>query len=70
MEVLNRAYNGLRGFVDEFANSTTGSDTAPQKIGNRKAWYAEWDDNYIYDILNTNFARNLLRKLADSYTGR
>jgi len=70
MEVLNRAYNGLRGFVDEFANSTTGSDTAPRKMENRKAWYAEWDDNYVYDILNTNFARNLLRKLADSCYGR
>ena len=70
MEVLNRAYNGLRGFVDEFANSTTGSDTAPRKMENRKAWYAEWDDNYMGDLLNNYLTKSILRKIADSYYGK
>ncbi len=70
MEVLNKAYNGLRGFVNEFANSTTGSDTAPQKMENRKAWYAEWDDNYMGDLLNNYLTKSILRKIADSYYGK
>lgn len=70
MEVLSRAYNGLRGFVDEFANSTTSSDTAPRKMENRKAWYAEWDDNYMGDLLNNYLTKSILRKIADSYYGK
>lgn len=70
MEALNRAYNGLRGFVDEFANSTTGSNSAPRKMENRKAWYAEWDDNYMGDLLNNYLTKSILRKIADSYYGK
>lgn len=70
MEVLSRAYNGLRGFVDEFANSTTGSNSAPRKLENRKAWYAEWDDNYMGDLLDNYLTKSILRKIADSYYGK
>jgi Zn-dependent protease with chaperone function len=70
MEALSRAYNGLRGFVDEFANSTTGSNSAPRKMENRKAWYAEWDDNYMGDLLNNYLTKSILRKIADSYYGQ
>ena len=70
MEALNRAYNSLRGFVDHFANSTTGPDgTTPQKIENRGAWYAEWDDNYMGGLLDNPLTRSILRKVADSYYG-
>ncbi len=69
MKALSRAYNGLRGFVDEFANSTTGSNFAPRKIENRIAWYAEWDDNYMGDLLNNYLIKSLLRKIANSYYG-
>ena len=54
MEALSRAYNGLRNFVDEFANSSSGIDTAPRKLENREAWYAEWDDNYMGDFLSND----------------
>lgn len=70
MEIINRAYNGLRGFVDEFANSTTGSNSAPRKMENRKAWYAEWDDNYMGDLLNNYLTKSILRKIADTYYGK
>ena len=77
MEPLNRVYNGLRGFVDEFANSTTGSNSSPRKMEagwtkmeNRKAWYAEWDDNYMGDLLNNYLIKSILRKIADCYYGK
>lgn len=70
MEVLNRAYNELRGFVNEFANSTTGSDTDSRKMKNREAWYAEWEDNYMGDFLNNYLTKSILRKIADSYYGK
>ncbi|MBE6253944.1 MAG: hypothetical protein E7105_00265 [Prevotella sp.] len=70
MEALNRAYNELLSFVDDFANSTTGSSSSPQKMENRKAWYAEWDDNYIGDLLNSYLTKSILRKIADSYYGK
>ena len=69
MEALNRAYNGLRNFVDRFANSTTGIDTSPRPMENREAWYAEWDENYMGDLLINPLARSILRKVADSYYG-
>lgn len=70
MKVLNEAYNGISGFVDEFANSTTGTDNAPQKVENRKAWYAEWDDNYMGDFLDNYLTKLVLRKIADTYYGK
>ena len=70
MEALNKAYNGLCDFVEEFANSTTGSDTALHKKENRKAWYAEWDDNYMESLLNNYLTKNILRKIADFYYGK
>lgn len=70
MEALNRAYNGLRNLVDQFANSTTGPDsTTPLKKNNREAWYAEWDDNYMGGLLNNPLTKSILRKAADSYYG-
>lgn len=70
MDALNRAYNGLRDFVDGFANSTSGSDSSSRKMENRKAWYAEWDENYIGDFLDNYLTKSILRKIADSYYGK
>ena len=70
MELFDKAKKRLHGFVDHFANSTTGSDVTPQKIENRRAWYAEWDDNYLGDLLDNNLAKSILRKIADSYYGK
>lgn len=70
MKLLDKAYNELRDFVDQFANSTTGSDATPQKMENRRAWYAEWDDNYLGGLLDNNLAKSILRKIADSYYGK
>lgn len=68
MEALNRAYNGLRSFVDHFANSTTGPDSAiPPKPENREPWYAELDDNYMGGLLDNPLTKSILRKVADSY---
>ena len=58
----------MRSFVDHFANSTTGLDsTIPQKMENREAWYAEWDDNYMGGLLDNPLTRSILRKVADSF---
>lgn len=70
METLSRAYNGLRGFVDDFANSTTGGKSVTPKMKNRNAWYAEWDDNYMGDLLDNNLVKSILRKIADFYYGK
>ena len=70
MASLNKAYNGLRGFVSDFANSTTGSCGSSSKVENRKAWYAEWDDNYMGSLLDNYLVKTVLRKIADSYYGR
>ena len=71
MESLNRAYNGIRSFVDDFANSTTSSAPVPSKIvKNRDAWYAEWDDNYMGDFLDNKVTKAILRKIADTYYGK
>ena len=71
MESLNRAYNGIRSFVDDFANSTTSSAPVPsKKMKNRDAWYAEWDDNYMGDFLDNKLTKAILRKIADTYYGK
>lgn len=70
MELLDKAYNGLCDFVDQFANSTTGNDATPLRKENRRAWYAKWDENYLGDLLDNNFAKSILRKIADSYYGK
>ncbi len=71
MESLNRAYKGICSFVDDFANSTTGSNPIPpMKLENRDAWYAEWDDNYMGDFLDNKVTKAILRKIADTYYGK
>ena len=71
MESLNRAYNGIRSFVDDFANTTTSSTPFPsKKLENREAWYAEWDDNYMGGFLDHKLTKAILRKIADTYYGK
>lgn len=73
MESLNKAYNGIRSFVEDFANSTTGNRNGPvppEKEENREAWYAEWDDNYMGDFLDNKLTKAILRKIADTYYGK
>lgn len=60
----------MRDFVNDFANSTTNEDISSRKMGNRKAWYAEWDDNYMGNLLDSYLTKLTLRKIADSYYGR
>lgn len=67
MDALNKAYKGFLDFVDEFANSTTGTKDTPRKMENKKAWYAEWDDNYLGKFLNKSITKATLKKIADSY---
>lgn len=69
METLRRAYNNLQGFVDDFANSTTRiRPVTPQKV-NMEAWYAEWDDNYMGDLIDNKIVKKILRRIADHYYG-
>ncbi len=67
MEVLSKAYNGLRGLVRRLTNSPTAEEPLPPKKENREAWYAEWDDNYMDDWLDNYLSKAVLRKIADSY---
>lgn len=69
MEALSKTYNGLRRWVDQFANTTTDATGASPKVENRSAWYAEWDDNYLGDLLDNALSRSVLRRIADSYYG-
>ena len=34
------------------------------------AWYAEWEDNYMGDLLDNHLIKTILRKIADSYYGK
>lgn len=71
MKTLNKACHGFRGFVDDFANSTTSSKpVVPEKVENREAWYAEWDDNYLGDFLDNKLTKAILRRIADTYYGK
>lgn len=54
-------------FVDNFSNSSSHLDYSPKKKKNMKAWYAEWEDNYMGDFINNPVTRACLRKVADSY---
>lgn len=67
---LSTTYNRLRAFVDDFANSSSDSATALRKPENREAWYAEWDDNYMGDLLDNPLTKSILRRIADSYYGK
>lgn len=69
MDALSKKYNGLRRWVDQFANTTTDATGASPKVENRSAWYAEWDDNYLGDLLDNALSRSVLRRIADSYYG-
>ena len=70
MNSRNKAYNKIRKFVDEFANSSISSDSIPCVIENKNPWYAEWDENYMGALLNNYLIKKLLRKIADSYYGK
>lgn len=54
-------------FVDNFSNSSSHLDYSPKKKKNMKAWYAEWEDNYMGDFINNPVTRTCLRKVADRY---
>ena len=69
MSSLRDSYNRLRSFVDNFANSSTGDSDVPRVATNREAWYAEWDDNYLGDLLDNTLIRTILRHIADTYYG-
>lgn len=70
MEALRRVYNGVIGFVDEFANSTSHTDGSPRIRENASAWYAEWDNNYMGGFLNNALTKTCLRKIVDSFYGK
>lgn len=70
MEALRRVYNGVIGFVDEFANSTSHTDGSPRMRENASAWYAEWEDNYMGGFLNNALTKTCLRKIADNFYGK
>lgn len=70
MKAIDRAYKKVQKFVDEFANSSTDEVSVPKKIENRTAWYAEWDDNYLGNFLNSPITKAALRKIADKYYGK
>lgn len=69
MEALKRVYNGVIGFVDEFANSTSHISDTPPMRENAAAWYAEWDDNYMSGFLNNSITKTCIRKIADTFYG-
>ena len=70
MEAFDKAYRKVQKFVDDFANSSTDTDSVSKKIENKKAWYAEWDDNYFGKFLNKSITKITLRKIADKYYGK
>lgn len=57
----------MKEFVDNFSNSTTHQDYSPQPKENAPAWYAEWDDNYMGDLIENPITRQCLRTVADHY---
>lgn len=69
METIKRAYNEIRYYVDELANSTTWNNKVLPSSNNREAWYAEWDDKYMTGLLNNKVVKKALKKIADSYYG-
>lgn len=68
MSTISDSYNRFRAFIDDFANSSTSSVTITScQAVNREAWYAEWDDNYMGDLIGNNLVKSVLRRVADTY---
>lgn len=64
---VKKAYQVFCNLINEIMSSSVGNNSINQGLGNREAWYAEWDDNFIFEILNTKTIRKVLRKIADNY---
>lgn len=69
MNAVKKVYGDLMAFVENFANSTTGDSPDRKEPENAKAWYAEWEDNYLGDFIDNAITRSILRKVADNYYG-
>lgn len=73
-EILNKAYKGFLGVVDNFANSSAGEPAKPKKLEVVKSVpkpdYAYSCDNYIDSILENKLTRQTLRTIATKYYGQ
>lgn len=69
MNVVKKVYGDLVAFVDRFANSATADSPDHKDPENAKAWYAEWEDNYLGDFIDNAITKAILRKVADNYFG-
>lgn len=72
-KAIAKAYKGILGFVDNFANSTAG-DTVPQhqKIDERQSSVPDYAcpcDNYINSLLENKLTKKALRSIAKRYYG-
>ena len=65
---VNKVYQGFCNLVNEIISSVN-DNSGSLDLDNRDAWYADWDNNYFFEILNSNTIRNILRKIADKYYG-
>lgn len=66
MKAIKDTYNDL---IDIVANTTTRNESVSLKKENREAWYAEWDDNYLGNLIDNKIVKTILCKIADHYYG-
>lgn len=67
MDDVMKTYQGFYRFISEMKKLPEANNNQTPYSKNREAWYAYWDNNYVYDILNTRIVYNLLKKIADKY---
>lgn len=67
MITLKKAYNDLKNVVDDFANSSSVNSISYLKKEKDKLWYAQWDNNYMGDLLDNSITKLCLSKIVDKY---
>lgn len=69
METKRLTYKVTLKFVDVINKLTNKQSIVLPTKENRDAWYAEWDDSYMTDLLNSNVAKMALKRIVDSFYG-
>lgn len=65
MDAFERAYAGVKNFIEDFANSS--SALRPIHQENAPAEYAKYNDGSLNDMLGNPLTRMCLRAIADKY---
>lgn len=67
MRIFKDAFDAIGKVVGEFADSSQKEENSNVKKENTAAWYAEWNDNYLINIIDNPITKSCLQNIADYY---